>query len=620
MGSLFEHIEATAKTDVGACRHENQDFFGVVKSEGLHAFFVADGMGGAKGGCLASSKTVEFIGSRLQELDAPPSLEELRGIVQGANSAIHNIAASNPKLHGMGTTLVGIAFSESRVVMVNVGDSRVYRFRGDNLYQLTCDHTVWNDLVRSGSISPNGDFANEISHMLTRSIGPDEGVEVDAAELDIQEDDIYLLCSDGLYNMVTERDIVKVLSTQSPSVAVESLVNLANEGGGKDNITALVVRILPGVDGLPECQENLEGLRLCDLRKEEPACQSLRDEDSKKLGLSVAEDSRSSLQVAKEIGGAPVKRSSDIHLYAIGAVLGLVVHMAVSSLLETFVGAPSKPETAVSEQLVSGKKVVASEIVPSNINLPTEAESLIGSIDTSVDAFGESLVQRVSRLTQQAQDMVGWLRNLEGDARQATDNEKLALTFEKVADVIRGEVQSLTEGTGPKVASHIETWNNWLGAVARLEELDEASDLSDLRDLFSEQFNEKFDEFEVSRKKVATTLGKKGTSSNQEAAEIVAAHSLKFKELKVSLLDFSANALAKIERETLEILRGREILELKVRQLEILEKLQSVVESGTAGNVDSKTIRERVLEVLSNSKARVDRSVLQANKGLEGQG
>lgn len=617
MGSLFEHIEATAKTDVGACRHENQDFFGVVKSEGLHAFFVADGMGGAKGGCLASSKTVEFIGSRLQDLDAPPSIEELRDIVKGANSAIHNIAASNPKLHGMGTTLVGIAFAESRVVMVNVGDSRVYRLRDNNLYQLTCDHTVWNDLVRSGSISPNGDFANEISHMLTRSIGPDEAVEVDAAEVEVREDDIYLLCSDGLYNMVAERDMVRVLSSQSPSDAVESLVNLANEGGGKDNITALVVRILPGVDALPECQEDLEGLRLCDLQKDEPACQSLRDEDSKKLGLPIAEDSSSSIQVPKEVSGSG-KRSSDMHLYAIGAVLGLVVHMAVSSLLEAFDGTPTNNVSPVSQQQVRDKKANVKKVVASKINLPPQAESLISEIDASAKGFGESLAQRSARLTQQAREIVAWLGDIEAGVKQAKDTEKLSLVFESAIDAVGTQVKSLKEGTSPKVASQVETWGNWLDALVRLEQLDDASDMSDLRELFSEQFNAKFEEFEVSRENVATMLRNKKSVSEQKVAETVAAHATKFNELKVALLEFSAKALSKIESETLELLRGREALGLKLRQLELLEKLRSVVQAGGSENVESSTIRERVLEVLSNSKAQVDQSVSQASSDLQG--
>jgi PPM family protein phosphatase len=278
-GTLFDYIEAVAKSDVGSVRSENQDFFGVVKSENFQAFFVADGMGGARGGQLAASKTVEFLGNSLKELPHEPTLDDLRFLTEKTNKDVFNLGCNSPDLRGMGTTLVGIAFSRSHVLMVNVGDSRIYRLRNEKLYQLTEDHTVWNDLVRNGSIPPTGEFAEDISHMLTRSIGPSNDVEVDVHYIGVEAGDAFLLCSDGLYNMINEGEIVQSLQLSSASKAIDSLITLANKGGGKDNITALVIKIKKSAcDVFPTCTEQLSGLRECDLSKTKPAVQSLGEQ------------------------------------------------------------------------------------------------------------------------------------------------------------------------------------------------------------------------------------------------------------------------------------------------------------------------------------------------------
>lgn len=274
--SLFEYIEAFANSHIGSVRSENQDFFGVVKSDSFQAFFVADGMGGAKGGQVAASECVKKMGESLKALSIEPTIEELKKITKEVNQYIFQMALDSVDLRGMGTTMVGLTFCQSRVLMVTVGDSRVYRYRGGKLYQLSVDHTVWNDLVTSGSILPSSDFAQEISHMLTRSMGPDEEVEPDVCEIQVEAGDTYLLCSDGLYDMVTEGEMVQALRLGSAGKSIDKLIKLANSGGGKDNITAMVIKVKKGAQGIfPTCKEDLPGLRDCDLLAVKPALQSV---------------------------------------------------------------------------------------------------------------------------------------------------------------------------------------------------------------------------------------------------------------------------------------------------------------------------------------------------------
>lgn len=274
--SLFQYIEAFANSHIGSVRSENQDFFGVVKSDSFQAFFVADGMGGAKGGQVAASECVKKMGDSLKQLSVEPTIEDLKRITKEANKHIYLMAQNSLDLRGMGTTMVGLTFCHSRVLMVSVGDSRVYRYRGGKLYQLSVDHTVWNDLVTSCSIPPSSDFAQEISHMLTRSMGPDEDVDPDVCEIQVEAGDTFLLCSDGLYNMVTEGEMVQALRLNSAGKSIDKLIKLANSGGGKDNITALVIKVKKGAHGIfPTCKEDLPGLRDCDLLAVKPALQSV---------------------------------------------------------------------------------------------------------------------------------------------------------------------------------------------------------------------------------------------------------------------------------------------------------------------------------------------------------
>jgi protein phosphatase len=231
-------------TDVGRSREENQDSFGVIKSDGLQFFMVADGMGGVKGGAVASSLSIKTVE---QSFSADNSMtpENVVASLSSANAEIFKKGSEDESFQGMGTTFVGLAFSEKKMIITNVGDSRAYRIRGDKIVQLTEDHTLVNDLLKSGAITKDQAVNHPVGHMLTRSLGPCPDVDVDSF---VCEDgpaalDRYVLCSDGLYNVVKNQEILKIVSSSSIDEGIQQLISLANERGGPDNITVIIIHV-----------------------------------------------------------------------------------------------------------------------------------------------------------------------------------------------------------------------------------------------------------------------------------------------------------------------------------------------------------------------------------------
>jgi protein phosphatase len=231
-------------TDIGRRREENQDSFGLIEGPGYKLFLVCDGMGGVKGGAMASNIAVTTIRERITEKHI---LNEhtLVEAVQAANAAIFEKGSQDSGLTGMGTTFVGIGFVGTSMLVGNVGDSRAYRIRNGVVEQLTEDHTLVRELVRSGAISEEQAEHHPVSHMLTRSLGPTPTIEVDCwvASDGPAQGDSYLLCSDGLYNMVGPEDILEILQTCTLESAVQELIELANLRGGSDNITVIIAEI-----------------------------------------------------------------------------------------------------------------------------------------------------------------------------------------------------------------------------------------------------------------------------------------------------------------------------------------------------------------------------------------
>ena len=236
-------LRAGSATDVGRIRSLNEDSKRLVTEANL--FVVADGMGGHQGGEVASALAVETIEERAGEA----SLESLKQAVRVANRAIFEKAGSDPDLHGMGTTTCAIRVvpgpDGDEIAWVNVGDSRIYLLRDDRLIQLSRDHSLVEDLLRDGQLTAAEAAVHPQRNILTRALGIDIDVEVDGGTVIPFTGDRFLLCSDGLFNEVSEDGITSVLRRLAdPAEAADELVRQANDGGGRDNITVVVVEVV----------------------------------------------------------------------------------------------------------------------------------------------------------------------------------------------------------------------------------------------------------------------------------------------------------------------------------------------------------------------------------------
>ena len=233
-------------TDVGRVRSVNQD-----NAAAIEGFFaVADGMGGHRGGEVASSIAVESLTSSLPLL----SSDEWLAAIQESNSAVFRRATDDPGLRGMGTTLCVLALvddgdGEPLLLLANVGDSRIYKLSSGHFEQMTDDHSMVAEMVREGRITAAEAASHPQRNVLTRALGIDSGLHVDAWHVWPIVGDRWLLCSDGLFNEVSDATIATVLGTTTdPAAAAQELVRLANEGGGRDNVTVLVVDVVEDTD------------------------------------------------------------------------------------------------------------------------------------------------------------------------------------------------------------------------------------------------------------------------------------------------------------------------------------------------------------------------------------
>src|SRR5437660_5407421 len=238
-------LRAGGATDVGLVRDHNEDRY--LADE--HLFVVADGVGGHKAGEVASQTAVET----LQREFTAPTTDALIDAVKTANRTVWNLAEANTEQRGMGTTLTAIALvdegDEERLAIVNVGDSRAYLLQQGELEQLTEDHSLVEQLVREGQLTPEEAQVHPQRSIITRALGLDPEVEVDSWELTPYKGDRILLCSDGLTNEVSDDEIASTLRTVSdPQEAAHQLVQEARDHGGSDNITCVVVDVVDDDD------------------------------------------------------------------------------------------------------------------------------------------------------------------------------------------------------------------------------------------------------------------------------------------------------------------------------------------------------------------------------------
>ena len=248
-------VEHAGRTDVGRQRSANEDDLVLAPP----FFAVADGMGGAKAGEVASAMATEvFEGER--DSDEPAEVHLAR-ILREANKRIHDLAVADESHRGMGTTLTAAKVTDDEISLGHVGDSRAYRMRDGELEQLTKDHSLVAELERSGQITAEAAEHHPQRSIITRALGPEPDVEVDTYTLAGRDGDLFLLCSDGLTSMISDEEVGSILrSAESLDAAADALVRAANQSGGKDNITVVLFRL--GADdrrGAPGEDETIAG-------------------------------------------------------------------------------------------------------------------------------------------------------------------------------------------------------------------------------------------------------------------------------------------------------------------------------------------------------------------------
>ncbi|MDZ4223872.1 MAG: Stp1/IreP family PP2C-type Ser/Thr phosphatase [Methylotenera sp.] len=253
---LSDALEVVRLTDVGLLRDHNED---AIASDVTMGFVIlADGMGGYKAGEVASEMAVLSITADLKEamindqsnLEAAgfkkqPESQLIIDAVKQVNEVIYHVSQTQSQCAGMGTTLVVGLFTNNKLLVGHIGDSRMYRLRGQVLTQITEDHSLLQEQIKLGLITPEQAKFSANRNLVTRALGTDPEVELELNEYDVALEDVYLLCSDGLSDMVDDSIIQAALNEHSFSLtkAVEVLVQLANDKGGKDNISVILVKV-----------------------------------------------------------------------------------------------------------------------------------------------------------------------------------------------------------------------------------------------------------------------------------------------------------------------------------------------------------------------------------------
>ncbi|RLB72636.1 MAG: Stp1/IreP family PP2C-type Ser/Thr phosphatase [Deltaproteobacteria bacterium] len=235
-------LQVCAKTDIGLSRNNNEDRYFVDKQRGL--FIVADGMGGHTAGEVASQIAVETICHVLHTVDKTNPQQQLKQAVTEANLAVRQAAKVNPSLHGMGTTLSIILLHQQQGYLAHVGDSRIYRLHNQKLQQLSDDHSLVGEQLRQGTITPEQAKSSSLGNILLQAIGLSPQLDIYQDKISLAPADQFLLCSDGLTDLVSDTEIEKHLrQTGTIDLRCDALINAALAAGGKDNITAILLQI-----------------------------------------------------------------------------------------------------------------------------------------------------------------------------------------------------------------------------------------------------------------------------------------------------------------------------------------------------------------------------------------
>jgi protein phosphatase len=253
---LEQVIQVVQRTDPGRARARNEDAIASVPKLGI--LILADGMGGHNAGEVASGMATTFLASELEkQLAAQPLFDRpageatdaahalLKQLIADVNVSIFRAAESQPQYKGMGTTLVVALLYDDRMTVAHIGDSRLYRLRDGEFKQLTKDHSLLQEWLDSGMITPEQAVAAQHKNLVTRALGVDPTVDPEIHDHDLLPGDLLLLCSDGLYDMVTDEDTSMTLAALGANLdlAAGQLVDQANDNGGRDNISVILVKV-----------------------------------------------------------------------------------------------------------------------------------------------------------------------------------------------------------------------------------------------------------------------------------------------------------------------------------------------------------------------------------------
>jgi len=258
--SLKGKLEIVAKTDVGQIRDHNEDYINA--SDVMGYALLADGMGGLNAGEVASSMSVHLLMDEMiayrqdpalkeaelmdDESDLSPPAKFVKAAINQANSAVFHVSQTQPQCRGMGTTILASLFYDNKVAIGHIGDSRVYRFRDEKLAPITKDHSFVQELIDKGLYTEEEARLSNRKNVVTRALGVGPDVDVEVHEHECEVGDIYLLCSDGITDLIEDADIEVTISQMNKKLdaCAQYLVTLANASGGKDNISVILVRVV----------------------------------------------------------------------------------------------------------------------------------------------------------------------------------------------------------------------------------------------------------------------------------------------------------------------------------------------------------------------------------------
>lgn len=272
-----EHAIAAALSDCGCERELNEDRWGIIESVAGTGYFVFDGMGGESGGEAAAQLSLDAVAGFLRDTELRDTAQAIEGAIQRAQNVI-SLRRQNPAVASMGTTVVGALWQGPEVVIAAVGDSRAYRIHSGGIDQLTSDHTFVQKLVDEGHIVPQDALLHPQSHILTRCVGSSIGFGIDIKRFWLspakteEQVECLVLCSDGLYSLVTDDEIRSVVMSLPAEEACENLVRLAKERGGYDNITVMIIPLAGSLKTTPD-ESVLRSRNIASLTMGQPSCQ-----------------------------------------------------------------------------------------------------------------------------------------------------------------------------------------------------------------------------------------------------------------------------------------------------------------------------------------------------------